>query len=300
MQSLKFYFKNPRKIISGFVFHLNFLFPDKLYLKIMFWADMGYKLNLNHPKTYSEKLQWLKLYDRQNKYSDLVDKILVKDFVANIVGEEYIIPTLAIWDNVDDVDIECLPEQFVLKANNGGGNNGVIICTDKSTFNLEIAKDKLRKAFKSSIYKTHREWPYKNVKPRVFAEKYMVENVEAELKDYKFFCFNGEVKALFIASGRNKGCHGTRFDYYDSNFNFLNFIQSYPNSDAPAINPPESFELMKDIATKLSKDFRHLRVDLYNINGHIYFGELTFYHYSGLQPFYPSKWDGILGEWLTL
>lgn len=300
MQTLSFYCHNPRRIVSGLVFHLNFLFPDKIYLKILFWAEMGYRLNTKNPKTYSEKLQWIKLYDHNPLYTSLVDKILVKDYVKKKVGEDLIIPTIKVWDTPNDIRLSDLPDRFVLKTNNGGGSNGVIVCKDKSSFDLDNAKRNLEKSLKSSIYRTHREWPYKNVKPRVFAEQFMQDESGYELKDYKFFCFDGKVKALFIAKDRYLGEHNVKFDYYDRDFNHLDLRQSHENSDNPMTIPPKNYEEMISVAEKLSEGLKHVRVDLYNINGQIYFGEMTFFHYSGLTPFRPSTWDEIWGNWLQL
>ena len=300
MQKLSYYLRDPKRIIAGLVFRLHFLFSDKVYLSILFWAKMGYRLDLKNPRTFSEKLQWLKLYDRNPLHTQLVDKILVKEHVRNVVGDAVVIPTLSIWNTVDEIDISLLPDQFVLKTSNGGGSNGVIVCKDKSMFNINDAKKMLAESLHANIYSTHREWPYKNIQPRVFAEKYMVDESGYELKDYKFLCFNGHVKALFIASDRYKGEHETRFDYYDENFNYLELKQSHPNSVSPNTIPPKAFNEMKDIAEKLSKGFRHVRIDLYCIESKVYFGEMTFFHYSGLQPFYPSKWDRVWGDWLEL
>lgn len=300
MQPINYYLKNPKAIVAGLVFHLNFLFSDRLYLKLLFWSQMGYSLDLKHPKTYSEKLQWLKLYDHNPLYTRLVDKIQVKDFVKEIIGEKHLIKTIAVWDCVEDINISTLPSQFVLKTNCGGGSNGVIVCKDKSTFNLPLAKNKLRSSIRNSVYKSHREWPYKNIIPKVFAEEFMVDESGYELKDYKFFCFDGKVKALFVATDRYKGEHNVKFDYYDENFNHLDLRQGHPNSEHPIMTPPVNFELMKEIAELLSKGLKHVRVDLYNINGEIYFGEMTFFHYSGLMPFNPRKWDYIWGKWINL
>ena len=300
MQNLNYYLKHPKAIFAGLIFHLNFLFPDKLYLKLMFWSQMGYSLDLKHPKTYSEKLQWLKLYDHDPLYPRLVDKLQVKDFVKDKIGEEHLIKTIAVWDCVDDIDISTLPSQFVLKTNCGGGSNGVIVCKDKSMFDLQKAKLKLKSSLHSSVYQSHREWPYKNIKPKVFAEEFMVDESGYELKDYKLFCFDGKVKALFIATDRYKGEHNVKFDYYDENFNHLDLRQSHPNAEHPISMPPVNFELMKEIAEVLSRGLKHVRVDLYNINGKVFFGEMTLFHYSGLVPFIPQKWDYIWGEWINL
>lgn len=414
--------------------------PDKLYLKLLFRIRMGKRLNLKNPQTFSEKLQWLKLYDRKTEYTMMVDKYAVKDYVAGIIGEEYIIPTIGVWNKLDDIEWDTLPEKFVLKTTYGGGSSGVVICKDKSTFDRQKAIKKLKKSLKQNIYKTLKEWPYKNVPKRIIAEKYIdprpetndlpdykffcfngepkycqvisgrdskkcidffdrdwnhqpfhepsyysfadeepakpkyldkmwqaaeqlaqdkafsridfyevgddvffgeitffptsglgsfepedyetiigkmitlpgvaggggiisklqigkYQIIQPDLPDYKFFCFDGEVKALFIGTERQSG--DVKFDYYDADFNHLDLIQQHPMSGR-MIDKPLKFEEMKEIASKISKGIPHARVDLYNINGKIYFGEITFYHHGGLVPFHPEKWDYEFGGWVTL
>lgn len=420
--------------------------PDKMsdesYLKLIYWIKFHKKLNLDNPVTFNEKLQWLKLHDHNPLYPKLVDKITVKDYVASIIGNEYIIPTLKVYNSIDDIKIEDLPDQFVLKTNHSGGNAGVVICHDKSTFNLDAAKKKLQFSLESNMFSHSREWPYSQIKPQVFAEQFISENGElspedykvhnfngvpkvilvcrdrfrdsgltsdfysdkwehldirrplhknasqplqrpAELEemlelssklskkipfvrtdfytiknqiyfgeltfypasgfqkfepeqwdkelgdwliiptgggkllirnnihillsesenhksgvnDYKFFCFDGEVKTLFVGTERNTG--DVKFDFYDANFNHLDLIQTHPMS-GHHISKPLNFEMMKVIAGKLSTGFPHVRVDLYNIEGKIYFGELTFYHHGGFYPFHPESWDYEFGSWLKL
>ena len=273
---------------------------DERYIKKEFKAKIGYKLDLTAPKTYNEKLQWLKLYDRKPLYTKLVDKYLVREYIKEKIGEEYLIPLIAVWDRAEDIDFDKLPNQFVLKCNHNSG--GLYICRDKSKLTeidfVKIRKD-LTKALSEDYYITSREWPYKDVKRKIIAEKLMVDESGYELKDYKFFCFDGKVKALFIASDRTVKGAETKFDFFDENFERLPFTNGHPNSDKEIIKP-EGFEEMKKLAEKLSEGFRHLRVDLYNINGKIYFGELTFYHWGGMVKFEPEKWDRIFGDWLVL
>ena len=264
---------------------------------MLFPLRVGYKLNLDNPKTFNEKLQWLKLHNRKLIYTKMVDKVDAKEYVANIIGEEYIIPTLGVFDNVDDIDFEALPNQFVLKCTHDSG--GIVVCDDKSQLNIEEAKRKLRRGLKMNYYHQNREWPYLNVKPRIIAEQYMVDESGYELKDYKFFCFDGKVELLFIATDRGSKTEETKFDFFDADFNHLPFTNGHPNATR-AIAKPKGFEKMKEIAAKLSKDHPHLRVDLYDINGKIYFGELTFYHWSGMTPFVPIEWDYKLGEMIKL
>ncbi len=271
-----------------------FLISDKSFLKYKFQVLMHKKLDLNTPKTFNEKLQWLKLYDRKPEYSRMVDKAEAKNFVANIIGQQHIIPTLGIWEKFDDIDFEQLPDKFVLKTTHGCG--GVIICKDKTKFDIQEARKEIKFSFKHNYFAYGREWPYKNVRPRIIAEQFMVDESGLELKDYKFFCFDGEPKALFIATDRP---HDTRFDFFDMEFNHLPFTNGHENANK-VINKPENFDFMIEIARKLSKGIPHVRVDLYNINGRIYFGELTFFHWGGMVPFVPEEWDYTFGSWIKL
>lgn len=291
---------HPRDLIVYFItrFNLGKSLSDERYLKLIYRIMFGKKLNLEHPVTFNEKLQWLKLNDRNPAYPKMVDKITAKDYVASVIGEEYIIPTLAVYDSVDDINLDKLPEQFVLKTNHSGGNTGVVICRDKNTFDLENAQKKLATSIKSDMFSNTREWPYTQITPRVFAEQYMSEEtLNGDLKDYKFFCFDGKVNALFI--GTERGTGDVKFDFYDADFNHLDLVQTHLMS-GKVLSKPENFEKMKELASRLSKGIPHVRVDLYNISGKIYFGELTFYHHGGFQPFHPESWDKMWGEWIEL
>lgn len=285
------------KLLGKIIIKINRCFPDELYLKILYWCIFKTKLNLKEPKTFNEKLQWLKLHDRNINYCTLVDKFLVKEYVSNVLGNKYVIPTLAVYDSVKDIKLDELPEKFVLKTTHSGGNTGVVICTDKSTFDLKKAQIKLDKSLKKNSFYKSREWPYKKLKPKIICEKYIAANEGNDLFDYKFFCFDGEVKALFVATERSTG--NVKFDFFDSDFNHLNIVQIHPMSNRALIKP-NNFEEMKTIASKLSKGIPHVRVDLYNIDGQIYFGEMTFYHHGGFVAFHPEKWNHIFGSWLKL
>jgi len=271
--------------------------PDDIYLKIFFRLYLHKHLNLDNPSSFNEKVQWLKLYDRKPIYTTMVCKYEVKDYIKNIIGEEYIIPTLGVWNNVDDIDFDSLPNQFVLKCTHDSG--GLIICKDKSKLDIKAAKKKLRKCLRTNYYRTSKEWPYKNVKRRIIAEKYMVDESGYELKDYKFFCFDGKIKALFIATDRGKDSEETKFDFFDADFNHLPFTNGHPNATRMP-KKPANFEEMKKIASKLSQGIPQVRVDLYNINGQIYFGEMTFSHWDGFVPFKPEEWDYTFGSWIDL
>lgn len=271
--------------------------PDRIYLRILFKRLMGRRLNLQNPQTFSEKLQWLKLYDRRPEYTTMVDKYAVKKYVADQIGEQYIIPTLGVWESFDEIDFAKLPNQFVLKCTHDSG--GLVICRDKSKFDIISAKKKINLSLKRNYFYNGREWPYKNVKPRIIAEKYMEDSQTAELRDYKFFCFDGEVKALFIASERQCQNDETKFDFFDADFNHLPFTNGHPNAEIIP-SKPLCFDEMKKLAGLLSVGIPHLRVDFYEVDGNVYFGELTFYHWSGMMPFSPKEWDYTFGNWISL
>lgn len=271
--------------------------PDEEYLKKLFRLKMGYSLNLDDPKTFSEKIQWLKLYDRKPEYTKMVDKYEVKKYVADHIGGEYLIPTLGVWNHFNEIDFDKFPDQFVLKCTHD--SHGLSICKDKTKWNKREAKKKLEQGLHRNYYYGLREWPYKNVKPRILAEKYMEDAETKELRDYKFFCFNGQVRAMFIATDRQDSSTDTKFDFFDMKGNHLPFTNGHPNAQ-PCPQLPVNFNRMQELAEVLSKDIPHVRVDFYEVNKKIYFGEITFFHWSGLKPFDPPEWDRIFGEWIDL
>lgn len=289
--------KNPYKLIV----HLNNtsftrFIPDVLCLKCIYRDQTGKRLDLKNPKGFNEKLQWLKLYNHQPQYNNLVDKFEAKNFVAGIIGEDYIIPSLGVWEDIEDVDISKLPEQFVLKTTHD--SKGVVICKDRNTFNWEAAKEKLKKHLNKNFYYGGREWPYKDVKPRIIAEEYKEDKVTGELRDYKFFCFNGQPKVLYIAQGRGIG-NEVVADFFDMEFNHLDLkIDHEMATSIP--EKPYNFDLMKQLASRLSSGLPHVRVDFYEANGNVFFGELTFFHCSGFANFHPDKWDKTFGDWIIL
>lgn len=270
---------------------------DKEYLTRLFKARMHKKIEWENPTTFSEKIQWLKLYDKNPLYTMMVDKYEVKKYVADKIGEQYIIPTLGVWDRFEDINFDSLPDQFVLKCTHDSG--GLVICKDKGMLDHKAARQKIKSSLKRNFFYYGREWPYKNVKPRIIAEKYMEDTETAELRDYKFFCFNGVAKALFIATDRQKQGEETKFDFFDMEYKHLPFTNGHPNAEVlPA--KPAKFEEMKELAEKLSANIPHLRVDFYEVNGEVYFGELTFSHWSGMTPFEPTEWDEKFGSWIEL
>lgn len=297
MQNIVTYIKKPKTLGLAILSHFGTWLPDSLYLKIMFRLKMGYKLNLKNPQTFNEKLQWLKLYNRKPEYTRMVDKSEAKTVAENILGKGYVIPTLGVWNKFEEIDFNSLPDSFVLKTTNGGGGGGVIICRDKSKLNLASAAERLKSSLKANIYRHLKEWPYKNVKPRIIAEKFMVDE-SGELRDYKFYCFNGEPKVFLVASERFSG-HRTYFDYFDMEGNHLPFTQGGMNNPVtPEL--PSTFVEMKQVAMKLSHGLPHVRIDLYSVDEKVYFGEFTFFDSSGFEKFTPREWDNIFGGWIIL
>lgn len=269
--------------------------PDKLFLQICYKYYLNEKLNLNHPRSFNEKLQWLKLYDRKPEYTKMVDKYGAKEYVANIVGNDYIIPTLAVYNSVEEINFEALPYQFVLKCTHDSG--GVVVCKDKLKLDKQNAIKLLGDGLKKNFYYQNREWPYKNVIPRIIAEQYMVDESGEELKDYKFFCFDGEPKIVQVDYDR---FDNHKRNLYDLEWNRLPFTLEFPTDWNHEIAKPVALGEMIDVARQLSKGIPHVRVDLYHINGKVYFGELTFYHGSGFEKFTPEEWNYTLGEWIKI
>lgn len=290
--------KSIKPIIQAITYRLYYYCcPDKIYLNNKFKQVFGRDIDWKNPTTFNEKLQWLKIYDRNPLYTQLVDKYEVRKYIAEKIGEEYLIPCLGVWNKFDDIDFDKLPNQFVLKCTHD--SHSVIICEDKSTFDFEMARKSLAEHLKRNFYYNAREWPYKNVKPRIIAEQYMTENNVTKrepLTDYKFFCFEGEPRFMYIS--KDIGVNPTT-DFFDMEFNNLPFKMKDPNSATKPMKP-EQFDTMKKLARILSKGLPHVRVDFYCINGHLYVGELTFYHSSGFSPVNPVEWDEKIGNYIKL
>ncbi len=277
---------------------LNYVLPDKMYLKYRYKKVFGKKLNLKNPQTFNEKIQWLKLYDRNPAYHNMVDKYEAKKFVADIIGEEYIIPTLGVWNKFDDIDFDKLPEQFVLKCTHDAAST--VICKDKKTFDYISAKNKLTKALKQNYYQyENRQWAYKNVRRRIIAEKFMEDGNKGELKDYKFLVFNGKVKCSFVCTDRYSG-NGLKVTFFDENWKKMPFERHYKTADN--LPKPLNYDKMIMLSEKLAKEIGNpfVRIDLYDINNKIYFGEITFYPGGGTEEFTPESWDYTLGSWIKL
>lgn len=271
--------------------------PDSLYLKIVYKKRIGKKLNLKNPITFNEKLQWLKLHNRKPEYTIMVDKYEVKKYVANIIGEEYIIPTIGVWNHFDEIDFGKLPDQFVLKCTHDSG--GIVICKNKKELDKKATKKKIEKCLKENYYWCGREWPYKNVKPRIIAEQYMKDDTDGDLKDYKFFCFNGKVKFFKVDFNREKS---HRANYYDCNGNLLSFGEAIcPPDFNKNIVIPSNLKQMIRLAEEISIDKCFVRIDFYSPSDNdIKFGEITFYPASGFGKFIPDEVDKRIGKMLNL
>lgn len=290
-------FHNPKHFVAAILYRIGGFIPDERYLRWIYYLETGNKLNLDNPQRYNEKLQWIKLYDHNPLYTTLADKYRVKEVVSEKIGAEHVAKCYGVWDKAEDIEWDKLPKRFVLKTNHDSGNNGVFICKDKSKIEKEKWIQKINASLRRDTSIPGREWPYKEVKRCVFAEQYL-EDASGELRDYKFFCFNGVVKYLFIATERQSGGE-VKFDYFDADFNHLDIVQHHPMS-GKKIEKPAMFDQMKDLAAKLSKGLPEVRVDLYEVNGRIYFGEYTFFHHGGMVPFHPDKWDFVWGEQIHL
>lgn len=292
------YVKNPKKIILLFMSKglFNFL-DDTTYLKLQFYLKMGQRLNLQSPQTYNEKIQWLKLYDRKKIYTTMVDKYEAKKYVANLIGENYIIPTIGIYNYFEEIDFDTLPNQFVIKCTHDSG--GLIICRDKTKLNINEVQKTINHYLNRNYYNSGREWPYKDVKPRIIIEQYMEDKHSKSLKDFKFYCFNGEPKYLYVSEGLEN--HKTaRMEFFDMGFNSAPFAREDYKTFESKPKKPIHFEKMKELSRILSKGIPFLRVDFYEINGVIYFGELTFSPCSGYMKVHPKEYDKILGDMLIL
>lgn len=296
---LKKFRKNPYIVFTRLAAWklMNWL-DDWTYLKLYYRGRTGKPLRLKKPQTFTEKIQWLKLNDRKPIYTTMVDKYAVKQYVAERIGEQYIIPTLGVWNNVEEIDWKSLPSQFVLKCTHDSG--GLVICKDKEQLDIKAANKKLQKAMKRNFWKYGREWPYKDVERRIIAEKYMEDATPSSgLTDYKFFCFDGQ--PLYCQVIRDRQTAET-IDFYDMDWNLQKFVGLNPavsNGSTPVARP-RNLDKMKVICQKLAKDMSFVRVDLYEINDSTYFGEITLYPASGFGQFTPEDWNGKLGELIGL
>lgn len=272
--------------------------PDKMFLKKQFKEKMGYNLNLKNPKTFNEKINWLKIYNRKPMYTILADKYAVRDYITEKIGKEYLIPLIGVWNSVDEIDFASLPNQFVLKCNHD--SESVVICKDKNSFDVNSTKDKLSKCLKRDSYKPGREWSYKNIKRKIIAEKYMEDFSTKELRDYKFYCFDGYVHALLVATDRQSSDNELHFDYFDNNYNHLNLVNHWHPNAPIAPEKPKNYDTMIKLAQILSKGIPHVRIDFYEANNKVYFGEFTFYDNGGYLQIHPDNWELEWGNLIKL
>lgn len=298
MRSITHFITHPKDFFLGIMKHTASIWPDRTYLRIVYYLIFGRTLHLKKPKSFTEKINWLKVNHKNSLYSTLVDKYEVKKYVSETIGNDIVIPTLGVYNSFDEINFDVLPQQFVLKTTNGGGNSAVVICKDKSNFDICSARKKLPLNDSKKSYIWSREYPYYELKPRIIAEE-LLSAPNNELSDYKIFCLNGKAKFLFVATERQNIDEDTKFDFFDTDFNHLPIQNGHPSSQKK-IEKPKNFEKMLEIAENLAHDLPNARIDLYNINGKIYFGEITLFHFGGLVPFTPDEWDYKLGNLLQL
>jgi len=299
IEKIKAFLNNPVYFITSPASkgYLNWV-PDAMYLKILYRLSMGETCNLKNPVKYNEKLQWLKLHDRKPEYARMVDKYEVRGYIAETIGEEYLIPCYGVFDSFEEIDFSKLPEQFVLKCTHDSGS--VEICKDKANFVFESAKDRLTSAMGKNYYNTYREWPYKNVKPRIIAEKFMVDEAVDDLRDYKVMCFNGEAKLIEVHENRFARERGYTQTFYDREWNKLDIAQKGFAPTDEKRNKPVKLEEMLLLSERLAKDMYHVRIDWYLIGEKLYFGEITFYDGSGFTKFENAKYDIFLGNLIQI
>jgi hypothetical protein len=268
--------------------------PTKPYLKLVYKIKTGKALNLDSPVGFCEKLQWLKIHDIHPEYTQLVDKTAVRDYITEKIGEDYLFPLLGSWEKFEDIDFDSLPDKFVLKCNHDSGS--VKIITDKSQINKDELSAFFNGRLKLNPYNAGREYPYKDVKPLIMAEKFMESSDGKGINDYKFFCFDGKPEIMFVATDR---AVDVRFDFYDMSFNHLPIYNIHPNSDG-VVEKPKCFDEMKQLCEKLTKGMKFVRLDLYEIDGKVYFGEFTFFHGGGFYLFEPDEWEKKLGDLIKI
>lgn len=268
--------------------------PTAPYLKMVYWIKSGKKLNLKNPVTYCDKLNWLKLHDIRPEYTRMADKIAVRGYIKELLGEDLCLPMLGAWDHYDDIDFSALPEKFVLKCNHDSGS--VTVVTDKAAMDHGKLREFYEGRLKVNPYVLAREYPYRDIQPRIYAEQYMVPEGESDINDYKFLCFGGKPEVMFMITARHSDCSQ---DFFDMDFNHLPIVGVYPNSAVP-IAKPAKFEEMKALAAKLSAGMPFVRIDLYEIGGKIYFGEFTHFDAGGFWPKHPDEWERKLGDMIHL
>lgn len=293
MNKLTMFFKNPKLLLFSLMAKTSHLWPDKLYVRLLYWIHVGGGINYSKPATFNQKMNWSKIYDRNPLYTELADKYKVKQYVKDRLGEKAVVPCYGVWKCFDNIDFANLPARFVLKCTHD--SSGAIICRDKGTFDYDGAKKRVNRSLATNYYWTLREWPYKNIPHRIIADEFLDDGSGHELQDYKFWCFNGEPRVMYIT---NKGKHVYE-NFYDMDFRPLDINHGFERRQ-PEYLRPAGFELMKEYAAKLSEGMPFVRIDFFEVNGHVYFGEFTFYDWAGLKPFKTLEWDKEIGRWIKL
>lgn len=291
--------RDPRRLLIIALVHFGGFLPDAIYLRLIYYLYIGKRLNLKNPKTFNEKLQWLKLHDRNPEYTTMVDKVEAKKWVAERIGEQYIIPTLGVWDRAEDIDFDALPDQFVLKTNHDSG--GVVVCKDKNKLDRNLTQKKMARSLKRDFYAYGREWPYKNVPHKILAEQFIPcddPRYDNDLPDYKFMCFDGKVECCFVCTDRHSE-DGVNITIFDREWNLMPFKR--PNHPRRTdLKRPKLYSKMIELAEILAKGTKFLRVDFYEVGDTIYWGELTLYPGCGFEKFSPEEWDYKLGKLIKL
>lgn len=295
MNKIKYFLRHPKDLICAILARFKFI-SDKTYLKIVFRLKIGMRLDLNNPKSFNEKLQWLKINNRDEKYTNMVDKYEVKKIVSKSIGEEYVIPNIGIYDSFEEIDFNKLPNRFAIKCTHDSG--GYVIVSDKKKANIKKIKKKINKSLHRNYYYSGREWPYKNIKPRIIIEEYMEDNKKGGLVDYKIHLFNGVPKIILVC--KNRFNNKMTEDFFDTDWNHLKIKREDHDNSIEKITKPKMLKKMLEISKMLSKNICFLRIDFYEINGKIYFGEFTFFPASGFKPFVPEPVDWELGDMIDL
>lgn len=286
--------KSPRMILYYIVSrYLNDLFDDETYLRTVFRLYTGEKLDLNNPQTFNQKLQWLKLYGHRPEYVTMADKFAVKRYVADLIGEEYVVPCLGVWDNAEEIDFDSLPDQFVLKCTHNSGN-GRCICKDKSKIDFDVVRKRIAKGLKEDYYKPGRDKQYRDIPKKIIADQFLDDGTGSELRDYKWWCFDGEPMYMYYT---NKGEHIYE-NFFDMDYNPVPIDHGFARL-VPEMEKPKEFELMRELAAKLSKGVPFVRIDFFDVNHRVYFAEYTFFDWGGFRKF-EGDWDYELGKLIRL
>ena len=292
MNKVFYLLSHPRAATNTLLVHFGKKIPDKRYLSMLYFINFGKKPNLDTPRSFSEKMNWLKLHDRRNIYTTMADKYAAKAFVAERIGSEFVVKNYGVYDRWEDIDFNLLPNQFVIKGTHDSG--GAFVCKDKSTFDFNKVEQRIKHNLRINYFYPLREWPYKNIKPRIIVDQLLDEHSGHELRDYKFWCFNGKPTYMYIT---NKG-KVIKENFYDMDFNPVSINHGFERT-IPEYEKPSNFDKMKELATQLSAGIPFVRVDFFNVDGKIYFGEFTFYDWGGMRPF-RNDWDEKIGQHIQL